>query len=123
MMLGQACPILPSRAFDVTEAFYRALGFEAFRHGSEYLIVSRDRVELHFFAAPDHRPETCDHGAYLRPSDVDALSAEWATKSMAGPTTRDFPRFSAAEDKPWGMRELHVLDPDGNLLRVGQEVR
>ena len=121
-MLHQACPIMPSRDFDVTEVFYRSLGFEAFRYEGEYLIVNRDRVELHFFPAPDHRPETCDHGAYLRLADVDALSDDWAAKGMAGSDTREFPQFRAAEDKPWGMRELHVLDPDGNLLRVGQEV-
>ncbi|MEM9797666.1 MAG: VOC family protein [Pseudomonadota bacterium] len=122
-MLEQVCPIMPSRDFDVTEGFYRSLGFEVFRYGGEYLIANRDKVELHFFAAPDHQAETCDHGAYIRPLDVDALSAEWAAKNMAGPDTSDYPRFRAAEDKPWGMRELHVLDPDGNLLRVGQEIR
>jgi catechol 2,3-dioxygenase-like lactoylglutathione lyase family enzyme len=26
------------------------------------------------------------------------------------------------EDKPWGMRELALVDPDGNLIRAGQEM-
>jgi hypothetical protein len=29
------------------------------------------------------------------------------------------PRLIRVEDKPWGMRELAVIDPDGNLIRVG----
>jgi len=24
-----------------------------------------------------------------------------------------------AEDMPWGMREVHLTDPDGNRIRVG----
>ena len=24
------------------------------------------------------------------------------------------------EDRPWGMREFYVMDPNGNLLRFGQ---
>jgi hypothetical protein len=24
------------------------------------------------------------------------------------------------EDKPWGLREFAVVDPDGNLIRIGQ---
>jgi hypothetical protein len=26
------------------------------------------------------------------------------------------------EDKPWGLREFAILDPDGNLLRIGQAI-
>ena len=29
-------------------------------------------------------------------------------------------RLTAVEDKPWGMREFAVVDPNGNLLRVGR---
>jgi hypothetical protein len=28
--------------------------------------------------------------------------------------------MDAIEDKPWGLREFAVIDPDGNLLRIGQ---
>jgi catechol 2,3-dioxygenase-like lactoylglutathione lyase family enzyme len=119
-MLEQVCPILPSRDLDATAAFYGKIGFqEAFRQTGQYLIVNRDAVELHFFHHPSHRPETCDHGAYLRPGDVDTLSAQVAALDL--PRTEGFPRFAPAEDKPWGMREAVIWDPDGNLLRVGQE--
>jgi hypothetical protein len=26
------------------------------------------------------------------------------------------------EDKPWGLREFAIVDPDGNLLRIGQVI-
>jgi hypothetical protein len=33
----------------------------------------------------------------------------------AGPRT-------TREAKPWDMKELVIVDPDGNLLRAGQEI-
>lgn len=32
------------------------------------------------------------------------------------------PRLVRAENKPWGMRELALVDPNGNLIRAGQEL-
>lgn len=61
-----------------------------------------------------------DAGAYLRAEDVDALGAEWAA---AGLPAEGIPRLVPAGDKPWGMRELALIDPDGNLIRAGAPVR
>ncbi|KMK65628.1 VOC family protein [Puniceibacterium sp. IMCC21224] len=120
-MLEQICPILPSRDFDVTEAFYARLGFATrYKQTGQYLLMTHDPVEVHFFAHPAHEAATCDHGAYLRPADVDAFSAEVETLGL--PRDGTFPKFMPAEDKPWGMREAALWDPDGNLLRVGQEI-
>ena len=121
-MLEQVCPIMPSRDFAVTTAFYESLGFEAFPYKDEYLIVNREKIELHFYPAPQHDPASSLHGAYVRPKDVDAISAEWAAKQMPGKDSGVFPRFDAAEDKPWRMREATLWDPDGNLLRIGQAI-
>lgn len=120
-VLEQVCPILPSRNFDATDAFYGALGFTTqLRIEDEYLIVNRDRVEIHFFHAPQHVAAESDHGAYIRPSDVDAFSR--AAERLDLPRAGAFPKFVPAQDKPWGMREAVVWDPDGNLLRVGVEI-
>ena len=119
-MLEKLCPILPSRDIDATEGFYLSLAFETvYKDTGQYLLMTRDSAEVHFFHKPAHRPETCDHGAYLRPSDVDALSAE--IERLKLPKDEGFPRFWPAEDKPWGMREATLWDPDGNLIRAGQE--
>ncbi|CAN0601114.1 unnamed protein product [Ectocarpus sp. 12 AP-2014] len=34
--------------------------------------------------------------------------------------TEGIPRYAPAEDKDWGMREAIVIDPNGNLLRIGE---
>jgi catechol 2,3-dioxygenase-like lactoylglutathione lyase family enzyme len=115
-MLEQICPILPSCDFAQTEAFYKHLSFDKVFSDGKYMLLSRDNVEIHFFLNPAHEPATCDHGAYLRPSDVDALSFEIAAMKLP---TVGIPRFIPVEDKPWGMRELALIDPDGNLIRAG----
>jgi catechol 2,3-dioxygenase-like lactoylglutathione lyase family enzyme len=120
-MLEKLCPIMPSRDIDKTESFYASLGFQTiYKDRAEYLLMKRDLAEVHFFHAPRHRPETSDHGAYLRPDDVDAFSKE--VEALSLPSAGGFPRFNPAEDKAWGMREATLWDPDGNLIRAGQEI-
>jgi hypothetical protein len=43
-------------------------------------------------------------------------------KGQAGGRVVQMPQYPAhsLEDKPWGLREFAVVDPDGNLLRIGQ---
>jgi catechol 2,3-dioxygenase-like lactoylglutathione lyase family enzyme len=119
--LTSACPILPARDLAAAEAFWRKLGFDTRRFDTEgYLIAGRDGVELHVFRHPALDPAANDAGAYLRVEDVDALGAEWAA---AGLPAEGIPRLVPAGDTPWGMRELALIDPDGNLIRAGAPVR
>jgi hypothetical protein len=32
------------------------------------------------------------------------------------------PRLTAPIDQPWGMREFALVDPSGNLVRVGHDL-
>lgn len=117
MTLHSLCPILPSRDLDATRAFWGQLGFQdADKDHGDYLMLHREGVELHFFLWPAHDPTQCYAGAYLRVSDPDALDAEWGGLHLP---TSGIPRLIPVEDKPWGMRELAVIDPDGNLIRAG----
>ncbi|MCU0801964.1 MAG: VOC family protein [Rhodobacteraceae bacterium] len=118
-MLEKLSPILPTRDVPAAEAFWQRLGFETeYRDDAEYLLMKREGAEVHFFLHPALDPATNDHGAYLRPADIRALSAEWAALGL--PAT-GVPRFMPVEEKPWGMAELALVDPDGNLIRAGQE--
>lgn len=117
--LDIAIPILPSRSIAATLSFYRVLGFEgeAHEHSAEYAILSRGPIELHFFAHPELDPTSSCAGCYLRVSDV----ADWHRAcSAAALPARGIPRLDRLEDKPWGLREFALIDPDGNLLRIGQ---
>ncbi|WP_377194370.1 bleomycin resistance protein [Ruegeria meonggei] len=120
-MLNSICPILPSRDFDATSSFYDLLSFrEVARFDAEgYLILVRDNVELHFFNHPQHDPEVSEHGAFVRVDDAMDLSESFVLLNLR---TEGIPRFARAENKPWGVCELEIVDPDGNLLRMGHIV-
>lgn len=117
-MLERLSPILPTRDVQAAEAFWTRLGFTTLYKDAAYLLVERDAVEAHFWLNPTLDPQVNDAGAYLR-ADVDALDAEWGGLGL--PDT-GVPRLVRAEDKPWGMRELALIDPDGNLIRAGRPI-
>ena len=114
-----AIPTLPSRSLPATAAFYAGLGFDAklFGDAPYYAILTRGDLELHFFAHPDLVPAESHAGCYLRVRDVDRIHAEFRAASLP---LHGIPRMDALEEKPWGMREFAIVDPDGNLLRIGQ---
>jgi catechol 2,3-dioxygenase-like lactoylglutathione lyase family enzyme len=119
-MLEKLSPILPTRDVEACEAFWRRLGFHTIYKDPEgYLLMKREGAEVHFWLNRDLDPTRNDAGAYLRPSDIGALNAEWLELGLP---EAGIPRFVAVEAKPWGMRELALVDPDGNLVRAGQEI-
>lgn len=116
-----AIPILPCRSTEKTAAFYRRLGFEGGPHEFDpsYAILCRGEVELHFFTHKDLVPEQSSAGSYIRVLDVEKIYQEFALAQLP---SQGIPRMHTLESKPWGMREFAVIDPDGNLLRIGQEI-
>lgn len=113
-----AIPILPSRSLSDTLAFFQGLGFEGeiHRHG-DYAIIRRDSVELHFFTVRALVPAESSAMCYIRVSDAEGMFRAFAAAALP---RKGIPRMDALEDKPWGMREFAIVDPDGNLLRIGQ---
>jgi catechol 2,3-dioxygenase-like lactoylglutathione lyase family enzyme len=105
----QAHPILASLDWDKTVAFYEGLGFSVSHRYSDYLIIQRDGIEVHFWNCNDRRIAEST-GCYIRVSDADALYEEFVTNSV---------KCSPPVDRSWGPREFHIVDPNGNLLRIG----
>ena len=116
---GQTIPILAARDIAETTGFYEGLGFAVtglYEHfGPVYLMVRRDDVELHFVHSPDVDPAESHGGCYLRLADAQAVYEEWAPLGLPG--------IHPPRDTPWGMREFFVIDPSGNLLRIGTRLR
>jgi catechol 2,3-dioxygenase-like lactoylglutathione lyase family enzyme len=116
-----AIPTLPCRSVSTTVAFYKRLGFEGGAHefNCEYAILRRGAVELHFFAHEELLPGESSAGCYIRVLDVENIYRSFSSSQL--PRT-GIPRMDTLENKPWGLREFAVVDPDGNLLRIGQVI-
>ena len=114
-----AIPTLPCRSVNATVGFYKRLGFEGGAHesNSEYAILQRGAVELHFFTHKELVPAESSAGCYIRVLDVENIYRSLSSCQL--PRT-GIPRMDTLEDKPWGLREFAIVDPDGNLLRIGQ---
>jgi hypothetical protein len=117
----RAAPVLPSRDLHETLAFYSRLGFENRGAPPErwnYVIIGRGGIELHFYVDPDVDPLTTSAGCYLRVTDADALYAEWSAIGVpTDPATGS--RLQPPVTTDYGLRELALVDPSGNLLRAG----
>jgi hypothetical protein len=111
---GCLIAILPCNDLDASERFYNRLGFA--RSGDRasvpsesdrYRILSNDRGgHLHLTDAVEGwlLPGRNPFGLYFYVEDVDAMA-------------RGFQK--QPEDKPWGMYEFAISDPDETLVRVG----
>ncbi len=123
-MVESAVPILPSRDLRETLAFYERLGFESRGAPPEtygYVILGRGDLWLHFYAEPDVDPLTTAFSCYLYVEDAQALHDLWASLGIrADPATGS--RLVAPVDTDYGLREFAVVDPSGNLLRVGSRL-
>ncbi len=119
---GISIPILPARDLGETRAFYERLGFRVAGWWPDefggYAILVKGDLSMHFFLYEDVSPSENCAQCYWRVTDVDALHAECQAADLP---SSGAPRLDAVEDKPWGMREFAIVDPSGNLVRVGQE--
>lgn len=78
--------------------------------GSSFASVSRDRCNLFLSVGDQGNPGSW---MWIGASDVDALHEELTAR---GARVRQPPA-----NYPWGSREMHVEDLDGNVLRFGSE--
>ena len=112
-------PILPARDFETTTRFYGKLGFvfaSQYQPPDAYLILRRASIELHFFPHFELDPASSYAGCYIRVGDVEAWFEAAARMGLAN---KGIPRLIPLQDRPWGMREFAIIDPDGSLLRIG----
>lgn len=118
---GLAIPILPSRDLHETRAFYERLGFSTTGFWPEgfggYAILVRGDLVMHFFRYADLAPGENYGQCYWRVADPDGLYAEIGAADVgAWPNAR----LDRLENKPWGTREFAMVDPSGNLIRIGR---
>lgn len=107
-----ARPIFNVNNLRAAQRYYRdVLGFSLDWEDGEpadFASVSRDETILFLCEGCQGTP-----GGWMMVfvADVDRLHAEWRE---SGARIRMPPR-----DQPWGLREMHVSDPSGNVIRFG----
>jgi len=103
-------PVLASLDIAQSLAFYtQRLGFACELHTPGYLIVARDGCELHFWLCRErHIAENTS--CYVR-GDTAALHADFVQRGLP---------LDPPVVQSWGMKELYVTDPHGNLLKFGE---
>jgi hypothetical protein len=119
-------PVLMSSDILRSLEFFDTLGFtRSFVDDADnprYAAIRRDAVELHL---QWHQRSQWAHDAdlpvyRLLVSDVDSLFAEFLSIGAA-PSRHPSP-WAQPGDTPWGTREFHLRDPDGNGLQFYQSL-
>jgi hypothetical protein len=101
----------------ITKAFYLdQLKFDHVTDYGDYLILEKDKIELHFFLLKDLDPKENYGQVYIRTDDIDALYQSFLDRKV------EIHPNGHLEQKPWGQIEFSLLDPDHNLLTFGQSV-
>jgi len=104
----EVVPILRAKDAEASALWYARLGFEVewrhrFDEGMPLFIALRNGRSRLFLS--EHTGDAPGPAlVYLFHDDVDAIAESFGRR---------------AEPMPWGMREVHLTDPDGNALRVG----
>jgi catechol 2,3-dioxygenase-like lactoylglutathione lyase family enzyme len=116
VMLTEICPKLPTRDMRRTRVFYtERLGFEQFGGDyDDYLMVAKDRVQIHFFEFKGLNPKENYGQVYIRTNGIDSLYQSFVEHKV------EIHPAGHLQNKPWGQREFSILDPDNNLLTFGQ---
>lgn len=108
-------PFLGTDDLPAALAFYQdMLGFDlAWEWGNprEVAAVCRDQVEITLTCRSDARPSGTSQ-LYLH---IDAIDAYYTKLQQAGAAIE-----VSIGDRPYGMRDFSIADPDGNLLTFGQ---
>lgn len=116
-MLTDIIPKLPMRDKNVTRAFYMdKLGFKEIGNYEAYLMVRKDKIEIHFFEFKELNPKENYGQVYIRVNGIDNFY-----QTLLDDKIKIHPN-GKLESKPWGQKEFSLLDPDTNLLTFGESI-
>ncbi len=113
-MLLRSSPVLASLELNETIHFYTSIGFEKIYLDSNYAIVKRDDILLHFWKCNDKiHPENTS--CYIYVTEIDKLYDQIDSVNAIHPNGK-------LHDTEYGIREFAMLDIHGNLIRFGENL-
>ena len=115
-MITAIIPRLPARDIGETEKFYKEhLEFETVTKLDDYLVLSRNGMELHFYQNRVMNVQKNNTMLYVRVDHhIQELHDKAVTENLL------YMGLGKLEEKPWGEIEFSLLDPNHNLLTFGQ---
>ncbi|HPW98096.1 MAG TPA: VOC family protein [Flavobacterium sp.] len=115
-MITTVIPKLPFINKQKTLEFYiNQMGFDLLSDYGDYLLMRKDKVEIHFFSFESLDPKKSDFMIYLR---IDA-EIEKFYQELQDSEVEIHPN-GTLETKPWNQKEFAIIDPNGTLLTFGQ---
>jgi hypothetical protein len=113
----EACrPFLPARDFDVSRAFYEALGFEKLLDADVVIFAVGKGA---FILQRHYQKEWAEN--FVMQLMVDDLDGWWAhIEAVDLPRTFGVKPPKPPAMQPWGLRVAYVFDPSGVLWHVAQ---
>jgi len=118
-MITAIIPRLPARDIVETEKFYiEHLDFKTVTRQDDYLVLSRNGIELHFYQNRVMNVQKNNIMLYVRVNEqIQDLHDKAITEQLP------FGMLGKLEEKPWGQIEFSLLDPSHNLLTFGQHIK
>jgi hypothetical protein len=114
-MLKSAVPILASLNEEETVKFYtEKLGFTFHSSWEGYLILSRNKVNIHLWPCKDQEIAK-NTGCFINVTGVDKLYAEYKPLGVIHPN-------GDLQEMPWKMKQFSILDNNGNVIHFGEEM-
>ncbi len=109
-----ARPFLPARDFDISKAFYRALGFDILFDGE----VAIFGIGTSSFILQNYYQEQWA-GNFMMQLLVDDLDGWWSQlHALDLPAKFGVPPPKPPALQPWGLRVAYVFDPSGVLWHI-----
>lgn len=117
-MITNVIPKLPFIDKQKTLDFYvNQLGFSLLSDYGDYILLSCDTVEIHFFLFSTLIPEKSDFMIYLRiDTDIEKYYQKLQKLEV------EIHPNGTLETKPWNQKEFSIIDPNGTLLTFGQSI-
>jgi len=109
---------VPAKDFAESIEFYQELGFEMTWKGEA---VAQFKVGNYQFLLQDHYVKDFAENfmMFLLVSDVDEW---WEYLNKTGIEKKYNITLKPPQDYPWGMREIHMVDPAGVFWHFGQNI-
>ncbi|MEZ5059810.1 MAG: VOC family protein [Saprospiraceae bacterium] len=81
-----------------------------------YLMMQKDKIQIHFFEFKELNPKENYGQVYFRTNQIEELYLSLLDKNVP-----IHPNGNLIQ-KPWGLKEFSLLDPDNNLLTFGEDI-